>query len=49
MDTSTTPDRADQLLRDYLREDRHTEWLLRGIAAAALGLALLTLATLLAG
>lgn len=45
MDTSTA--RAEQLLRDYQREDRRTEWLLRGIAAAALGLALLTLAALL--
>lgn len=45
MSTSTT---TEQLLRDYQREDRRIEWLLRGITALALLLALLSLGSLVA-
>jgi len=43
----TRPASPDQWLRDYQRDDRRLEFLLRGIVAVALGLALLSLATLM--
>lgn len=39
---------TEQLLHEYQREDRRIQWLLRGIAAVALILALLSVSTLLA-
>ncbi|HSW06586.1 hypothetical protein [Aquabacterium sp.] len=43
-DAISTP--TEQLLRDYQREDRRIQWLLRGIAAVALALALLSVSAL---
>lgn len=40
---------VDQLLLDSQREDVRVTWLLRGIAATALGLALLALTALAGG
>lgn len=41
-----TPISAEQWLRDYQRDDRRLEWLMRGIVAVALGLVLLSLMAL---
>lgn len=40
------PVSPEQWLHDYQRDDRRLAWLLRGIVAVALGLVLLSLATL---
>jgi len=47
MTTTTIPNATDRLLREYQREDRRIQWLLRGIAAVALGLALLSVSALI--
>lgn len=38
---------TEQLLREYQREDRRIQWLLRGIAVVALLLALLSVSSLM--
>lgn len=47
MSATTMDNPTDRLLREYEREDRRIQWLLRGIVAVALGLALLSISTLL--
>jgi hypothetical protein len=47
MSTTTLDNPTDRLLREYQREDRRIQWLLRSIAITALGLALLSISTLL--